>query len=303
MSSIENHVKRPMNAFMIWSSRKRRELARQNPKLHNSQISKILGSEWRKLTEDEKQKFFAQAKLLSELHMIEHPDYKYRPKRRTKKKYLKHNLSVNEASCSFPCVCHGSSSPLQGNDQPGESPEQLKGNEVLKNAEVSIKKEKTECEADQVCLAASRPQSVASKEENFEDVPSHVQPRSPPYVRTENYKANRSLSAVQEKIHHRGFTDDFSFRDHRLALSRSRIPACHSSSFHSTPFQTQCHFLQSQFPGERETVQILPYPSVRCSCCPPSEGIRSEEEFPLRSHDSPFVLVDPRSQYFYETRW
>ena len=61
MSSLENHIKRPMNAFMIWSSRKRRELARENPKLHNSQISKILGSEWRKLTEEEKQKFFAQA--------------------------------------------------------------------------------------------------------------------------------------------------------------------------------------------------------------------------------------------------
>lgn len=88
MSSLESHVKRPMNAFMIWSSRKRRELARENPRLHNSQISKILGSEWRKLTEDEKQKFFAQAKLISELHMIEHPDYKYRPKRRPRKKYL-----------------------------------------------------------------------------------------------------------------------------------------------------------------------------------------------------------------------
>ena len=56
MSATEPHVKRPMNAFMIWSSRKRRELARQNPKLHNSQISKILGTEWRKLTEEEKQK-------------------------------------------------------------------------------------------------------------------------------------------------------------------------------------------------------------------------------------------------------
>ena len=92
------HIKRPMNAFMVWSSRKRRDVARENPGLHNSQISKVLGIEWRNLPEDEKQKFFAQAKLLNELHMIEYPNYKYRPKRRVKKKKLRHK-------CAFPCFC------------------------------------------------------------------------------------------------------------------------------------------------------------------------------------------------------
>lgn len=96
----EPHIKRPMNAFMIWSSKKRRELARENPKLHNSEISKILGSEWRKLTEDERQKFFAEAKLLNELHMIEHPNYKYRPKRRIKRR------SLNRQNCGLSCFCH-----------------------------------------------------------------------------------------------------------------------------------------------------------------------------------------------------
>lgn len=98
--SSEPHIKRPMNAFMIWSSKKRRELARENPKLHNSEISKILGSEWRKLTEEERQKFFAEAKLLNELHMIEHPNYKYRPKRRIKRR------SINRQNCGISCFCH-----------------------------------------------------------------------------------------------------------------------------------------------------------------------------------------------------
>ncbi|XP_022797058.1 transcription factor Sox-17-alpha-A-like [Stylophora pistillata] len=297
MSSLENHIKRPMNAFMIWSSRKRRELARENPKLHNSQISKILGSEWRKLTEEEKQKFFAQAKLLSELHMIEHPDYKYRPKRRPKKKYLKHNL--NPASCSYgPCVCHESSAAPQEDDQLGKNPEHFNGNEDFKNGKVPIKKEETENE-DEACPPDSRPESVPSKEENFDDFPSHVKLRSSSYLRKDNCKASRSMTG-QEEIHHPGFTDDLSFREHRVPLPRS----CRSMSFHSALFQNQCHFLQNHIPSEREAVQILPYHApVRCSCCLPPEGLSTENEFSHGPHDMPYVLVDPKNRYFYEARW
>lgn len=77
-------IRRPMNAFMIFSKRHRAMVHQQHPNQDNRTVSKILGEWWYALKSEEKTKYHELASEVKEAHFKAHPEWKWCSKDRRK---------------------------------------------------------------------------------------------------------------------------------------------------------------------------------------------------------------------------
>ncbi len=66
-------IKRPMNAFFLWSKIHRPALSKANPNASNCEISVQLGLEWHKLSEEQKKPYYEEARRIMAQHMEKYP--------------------------------------------------------------------------------------------------------------------------------------------------------------------------------------------------------------------------------------
>lgn len=80
----KDRIRRPMNAFMIFSKRHRALVHQRHPNQDNRTVSKILGEWWYALAPERKKKYHELASEVKEAHFKAHPEWKWCNKDRRK---------------------------------------------------------------------------------------------------------------------------------------------------------------------------------------------------------------------------
>ncbi|KAF4098249.1 transcription factor SOX-30-like isoform X2 [Onychostoma macrolepis] len=112
-------IKRPMNAFFLWSKIHRAALSKANPNASNCDISVQLGLEWHKLSEEQKKPYYEEARRIMAQHMEKYPDWVYQPSRAKKK------LSASRRPSVVPATQISSPFILTWAQRPSPYPEHL----------------------------------------------------------------------------------------------------------------------------------------------------------------------------------
>ena len=140
-SSSSNHIKRPMNAFILWSQIERRKILSGDctgyggSTIHNAEISKMLGRRWKtELTDSDRAPFIREAERLRVVHMREYPDYKYRPRSRKTNSSNSSSAKSSPTNASSPILLVDASRKTYNNSSHQiVSHSTLKDNSTLKN--------------------------------------------------------------------------------------------------------------------------------------------------------------------------
>lgn len=165
-------IKRPMNAFMVWSQIERRRMTERDPGLHNAEISKRLGRLWKNLSDVLRQPYIVEADRLREFHSREYPDYKYKPRKRVTAAGYGGNVSSSRL----------------GGQQEGSK---------LKKAHNMMKQLKASAMTNKSIFAVRNSDRNISKSSRLAEVISHKQ--SPQRHNSKSMKKNKKHSAKKSE--------------------------------------------------------------------------------------------------------
>ncbi|CAF3419657.1 unnamed protein product [Rotaria socialis] len=113
------HVKRPMNAFMVWAQAARKNLTTNLSVVNNAQLSKTLGKLWKSLPQEQRRPFIDEAERIREQHKRDYPEYRYQPKRKLKNaRYHPYSTPNTSKSSSSPSSTSANDISVQSDHHP-----------------------------------------------------------------------------------------------------------------------------------------------------------------------------------------
>ncbi|CAF0866331.1 unnamed protein product [Rotaria sp. Silwood1] len=113
------HVKRPMNAFMVWAQAARKNLTTNLSVVNNAQLSKTLGKLWKSLPQEQRRPFIEEAERIREQHKRDYPEYRYQPKRKIKNaRYHPYSTPNTSKSSSSPSSSSANDISVQSDHHP-----------------------------------------------------------------------------------------------------------------------------------------------------------------------------------------
>ncbi|KAF2160287.1 hypothetical protein M409DRAFT_29376 [Zasmidium cellare ATCC 36951] len=113
-------TKRPKNPFVIFRLDQHELIKIEFPGIHNNDISKIAGQRWRNASPEVKAEYAKRAEEEKRQHAIDHPGYKYQPRKPSekKKRMTKNKLAKLAAqSSSTDATTNATPLPAQQNGQ------------------------------------------------------------------------------------------------------------------------------------------------------------------------------------------
>ncbi|XP_056253794.1 uncharacterized protein LOC130182707 isoform X1 [Seriola aureovittata] len=107
MQSVQDkngRIKRPMNAFMVWSHIHRCVLRKAYPGVSMIDASVQLGIEWSKLSAEQKSPYFEVADKLKNMHKQQFPDYEFRPQKKRGRECLSSGWGTGQGEGQDPGI-------------------------------------------------------------------------------------------------------------------------------------------------------------------------------------------------------